>query len=142
VAPAIVTPEKTILIVDDSPLSLEYARRGLSTLGFRVVTRGNAIGTAAAVLREKPAVVLLDVTMPTLNGVEVCQSIRDSSAVHDTVVLLYSDRPEMELVRLTRECRANGYVVKGAGMGSLIAAVKAWVGDHELPPPITPRKEI
>ena len=59
------------MVVDDSELVCRALSRALGAEGFEVVTRLNPIGTGAAIARERPDVVLLDVSMPALDGAEV-----------------------------------------------------------------------
>ncbi|MBX3274638.1 MAG: response regulator [Sandaracinaceae bacterium] len=101
-----------VMVIDDSELVLSVVRSFLSSVGHDVVTRSMAVGTRAAVLREQPDVVLLDVNMPLLDGAEVCASIRAHEGIRETRVLLHSDRPEPELRELARASRADGYLCK------------------------------
>src|SRR5690242_20012919 len=59
---------KTILVVDDSPVVLELTGSALEGAGYKVVLRSRGEGTVAAVLQERPDLVLLDVNMPRLSG--------------------------------------------------------------------------
>lgn len=101
-----------VIVIDDSELILSVVRSFLTSAGHEVVTRAMAVGTRAAVLRETPDVVLLDVNMPLLDGPEICASIRAHGGMRSTRVLLHSDRPESELRELARDCGADGYLCK------------------------------
>ncbi len=101
-----------VMVIDDSELVLSVVRSFLSSAGHNVVTRAMAVGTRAAVLRERPDVVLLDVNMPLLDGGEVCASIRQHEMMRDTRILLHSDQPEARLRKLAEECGADGYLCK------------------------------
>ena len=59
---------RTILVIDDNAVVLEVTRSTLEHAGFRVVTRDRASGAIAAVLQERPDLVLLDVNMPNMTG--------------------------------------------------------------------------
>ena len=101
-----------VMVIDDSPLVLELVRSFLHSAGHEVITREMAVGTRAAVLRERPDMVLLDINMPLLNGVDICRAIREHSLIGSTYIILHSDRPEGELARLAKQCGANGYIRK------------------------------
>jgi len=101
-----------VIVIDDSELVLSVVRSFLSSAGHTVLTRAMAVGTRAAVLRERPDVVLLDVHMPLLDGVEICASIRAHPSMASTRVFLHSDRPEAELAALVDRCGADGYLCK------------------------------
>jgi DNA-binding response OmpR family regulator len=112
-----------IMIVDDSPLILEALSASLRAAGYEVSTRSVAIGTGAAILRERPALVLMDVSMPLLSGAEISESLRASTSSHDSVIVLYSDRPESELDTLSRQCGAAGFIRKSASQRELLAEI-------------------
>jgi CheY-like chemotaxis protein len=112
-----------IMIVDDSPLVLEAIGQTLRSAGYEVIARSIAIGTGAAILREKPALVLLDVSMPLLSGPEISGSLRASQAGAGTLIVLFSDRPSTELESLVRQCGAAGYVSKAARAEELLAEI-------------------
>jgi DNA-binding response OmpR family regulator len=101
-----------VMVIDDSELVLSVVRSFLTSAGHTVVTRSMALGTRAAVLRERPDVILLDVNMPLLDGAEICASIRTHSQMRDSYVLLHSDRPEEELRALAARSGADGYLCK------------------------------
>ena len=95
-----------ILIADDEPnilISLEYL---LVREGFRVSVARDGEEAMAAILRDKPALVLLDVMMPKKSGLEVCQELRANDATRDTLVLM-----------LTAKGRETD-VAKGLGSGA------------------------
>jgi len=99
-----------VLIVDDDPTSIEILEMALRERGHRVLTRTEAIGTSTVILREKPAVVVMDVDMPALNGNRIITMIRKK--VPDTAFVLCSGLPLPELQKLARECGAQA-VSKG-----------------------------
>ena len=74
------TPDKTILIVDDEPAVREalaaFFEDHYGPRGYRVVTAGDGAEALAAVRRRRPALVLLDIDMPGMNGVEALRGVR------------------------------------------------------------------
>src|SRR5262249_26271874 len=67
------TRRMRFMVVDDDPVVLEVTRERLSFMGYDVIVRESALGTSAAILRERPDVVLLDVNMPSLSGEQLAQ---------------------------------------------------------------------
>ncbi|AKF07308.1 response regulator [Sandaracinus amylolyticus] len=116
-----------IMIVDDSPLIIEVVGSVLRGAGYEVVARSVAVGASAAILRERPALVLMDVSMPLVTGTEISQSLRGSRTTHDSVIVLHSDRPADELVTLVKECGADGFVRKTGNPRELLAEVSRWL---------------
>jgi len=111
-----------VMVIDDSSLVLSVVRSFLESAGHEVVTRTEALGTRAAVLRERPDVVLLDVGMPMLDGDEICASIRAHPTMRNACVLLYSSRSEDELREVAERAGADGYLCKTDDRRTFLAA--------------------
>ncbi len=110
-----------MLIVDDDPTSIEILETALRERGHRVLTRTEAIGTSTVILREKPAVVLMDVDMPALNGNRIINMIRKK--VPDTAFVLCSGLPQAELEKLARECGAQS--VRKGDLRAIVQVVES-----------------
>ena len=72
-------PEK-ILVVDDTPVNVKLLADLLAVKGYAVVTAASGVEALAAVEKEQPALVLLDVMMPGMSGYDVCRKIRQNAA--------------------------------------------------------------
>lgn len=116
-----------IMLVDDSELVLEVVGTTLRQAGYEVVTRSLPVGAGAQILREKPDLVLLDVSMPLMSGAEISESIRKSALARGTCIVLHSDRPSAELADLSERCGADGYIRKSADPAHLLADVEHWL---------------
>jgi DNA-binding response OmpR family regulator len=114
----------TIMVIDDSRSVLEATRHALEAWGFRVVTVEGAIGASAKMMEADPQVVLLDVTMPGLNGNQLVPMLRKNPKLQHTRFLLYSSKPATELEELARRCGADGFVCKTADALALVASVR------------------
>lgn len=120
-----------ILVVDDHPI----VRQGLKTLleghsGWQVV--GEASDGAEALEKAKdltPDVMVLDVTMPRMNGLEACRLLRRQSPGLEVLFVTQHDSPQM--MREALEAGARGYVVKSNAARDLLAAVEA-VSQHRV----------
>jgi DNA-binding NarL/FixJ family response regulator len=120
-----------ILLVDDHPI----VRQGLKTLlegrtGWEVV--GEASDGAEAVEKAKnlsPDVMVLDVTMPKMNGLDACRVIRRLSPELEILFVTQHDSPQM--MREALEAGARGYVVKSNAARDLLEAVEA-VSQHRV----------
>lgn len=111
-----------ILVVDDEPPIVELVTGYLEREGWSVTSAGDGRDALAAVERFDPDVVVLDVMLPGLDGVEVCRQIRTFS---DTYVLMLTARSEEidRIVGLT--VGADDYLVKPFSPRELVARVKA-----------------
>lgn len=118
-----------ILIVDDSAAVLEATRLQLVAAGFEVVTQPRALGTLPLILKEQPDVILLDVTMPMLDGTKLCSMIKNEKcmgASGSIPLLLHSSLPETELLRLNQQFGADGFIHKNWPWPRKIEALKRW----------------
>lgn len=116
-----------IMLIDDSELVLDVVGATLRDAGYDVVTRSVPIGAGAHIVRERPDVVLLDVSMPLMSGAEISGAVRKSSLARGICILLHSDRAAPELAELVERCGANGYIRKGSDPARLVAEVQGWV---------------
>ncbi|MCC6626708.1 MAG: response regulator transcription factor [Chloroflexi bacterium] len=83
-----------ILVIDDDPVAVRLALLTLEPLGCRVVVVGRGDGVAAALEVERPAVVVLDLMLPDMHGLEVCRAVRAHSLVPIIVVTVVSSHRE------------------------------------------------
>ncbi len=116
-----------IMLIDDSELVLDVVGATLRDAGYDVVLRSVPIGAGAHIIRERPDLVLLDVSMPLMSGGEISQSVRRSTLDRGTCVVLHSDRPGAELAELVQRCGADGYIQKGSDPARLVSEVQGWI---------------
>ena len=111
-----------ILVVDDEPPILELVRGYLEREGFTVHTVGDGLAAVEQVRTDKPDVVVLDLMLPGIDGIEVCRQIRTFS---DAYVLMLTARAE-EIDRIVGlSVGADDYLVKPFSPRELVARVKA-----------------
>ncbi|MBI2932577.1 MAG: response regulator [Planctomycetes bacterium] len=79
-----------VLVVDDDPIELKLLQISLETLGFRVVTAANGEDALRLAMRQRPAVVVMDVLMPGIDGFNLCQKIRKDPRLNGLPVILIS----------------------------------------------------
>jgi two-component system chemotaxis sensor kinase CheA len=103
---------KRVMVVDDDPVSAQVVSAILSSQGYEVSVRGEALGTLAAVAHERPDVVILDVHMPGLSGGSLARLL-STRVGHVPRVILHSSRPSEELRQLASESSAVGAIEKG-----------------------------
>ncbi len=97
-------PDK-ILIVDDDESTVEVLSHRLSTQGFQpLAAHTGGIGLDRA-RRERPSLILLDLTLPDTDGLDICEALVDSTETWDIPVIVVTGRDEPDIVR---RCRAAG----------------------------------
>jgi two-component system KDP operon response regulator KdpE len=116
------TVEPLIVAVDDEPGILRLIKLELSSQGFRVVTASNGEDALAIVEHQRPDVVVLDIIMPDMSGLEVMRRIRERTNI-PIILLTARDRDEDKIRGL--EFGADDYLVKPFNPEELSARVRA-----------------
>lgn len=124
-----------ILIVDDEPSILQLSRMYLEREGFRVTSAQDGEAALSAVERLHPALVVLDVMLPKLDGFEVCRRLRASQS--DIPILMLTARSEDIDKILGLELGADDYLTKPFNPRELTARVRAILRRSERKPPLT-----
>ena len=113
---------RTILVVDDEPTLRETLVDALESDGFRVVSAADGREALLKFRAERPDLILLDLMLPELSGVEVCRIIRAESGV--PIVMLTAKDSELDKV-VGLELGADDYVTKPFSLRELSARVRA-----------------
>jgi len=116
-------PSPLVLVVDDDDAIREALERALRAEGFAVVTAPGGRAALESVARRVPAAVVLDVTMPDLNGRTVCARLRADGI--RTPILILSARDEVEDRIAGLQAGADDYLVKPFAVEELIARLWA-----------------
>jgi two-component system, OmpR family, response regulator len=118
---------KTVLVVDDSEVVLALTKVALEKAGYRVVTRDRPSGSVAAILRDKPDIVLLDVNMPSLAGDVIAKILVRAMKNPDTLILLHSSM-SIDTLRLKAVATgAHGYIQKTENATELVRRIEWWL---------------
>jgi DNA-binding response OmpR family regulator len=112
----------TILVVDDEPNIADLVELYLRRDGYRVVKAASGEEVAGAVTSHRPRLVVLDVGLPDIDGLEVCRRLRRTSSI--PVIFLTARDTEIDRV-LGLELGADDYVTKPFSPPELVARVKA-----------------
>lgn len=145
----IIMPQlKTILLVEDSPNDAELTMKALKSNNLAnsiVLVRDGvealdylyARGSFAQRPKGNPAVVILDIKLPKINGIEVLRTIKGDDSLKSTpVVMLTSSREEKDLIT-SYDLGANAFVVKPVDFSAFLRAVKEigcfWAIINEAP---------
>jgi DNA-binding response OmpR family regulator len=118
----------TVLVADDDPDIIRFVEVNLRLEGFRVETARDGAQALEKALDLQPALVLLDVRMPLINGFDVCARLRaDDRGAAIPVILLTANLPVGADHQRAREVGADDFVVKPFDPGDLMARVRALV---------------
>jgi DNA-binding response OmpR family regulator len=112
-----------ILLVDDEPSIIELSRMYLEREGFRIHAVKDGQAALEAVSRDRPALIVLDVMLPKLDGFEVCRRLR---AMNDPAAILMLTARDEDIDKiLGLELGADDYLTKPFNPRELVARVKA-----------------
>jgi two-component system sensor histidine kinase/response regulator len=113
------------LIVDDDPTSARLVRKYLQRAGHDVVTRADGRSGLERALSDPPDIIILDVMMPGLDGLEVCRALRSVEATRDLPVIFLSARSDLGDRVAGLDQGAVDYLVKPFAPEELLARVRA-----------------
>lgn len=114
-----------ILIVDDEKDIIEFLRYNFEREGFRVLAALNGQEGKEIAIKEKPDLIILDIMMPDLDGVELCKDLREMPEFDDTLIVFLSARGEDYSQITGFEVGADDYITKPVRPRVLIARIKA-----------------
>jgi DNA-binding response OmpR family regulator len=122
---------QTILIVEDDDLIVESVRYGLEHEGYRVLAAYDGANGLAMARAEAPDLVLMDVMMPVMDGLQACRTLRNESTV--PIIMLTARGDELDRV-VGLELGADDYVVKPFSMRELVARIRAQLRRIDMQP--------
>ncbi len=123
--------KKTILLVDDDPDILMVLKGNLELSGYRVLTAGTAKEALEICERKEAELVVLDLVLPDMDGIQVCCRIRETDESLPIIMLTARDSVVDKVLGL--ECGADDYVVKPFDFLELQARIKACLRRRETP---------
>jgi len=113
---------ETILVVDDEPKIVQLARDYLEKSGFKVLSSGDGQQALAITRQEYPDLIVLDLMLPGMDGLDVCRAIRRES---DVPIIMLTARAEETDQLIGLELGADDYITKPFSPRALVARVRA-----------------
>lgn len=114
-----------ILVVEDEPDIREILEYNLAREGFRVIACGDGAQGVDAARREAPALILLDLMLPGIDGVEACRLLKQDPITSDIPVIMVTAKSEESDVVLGLGVGADDYIAKPFSPKELVARVRA-----------------
>ncbi len=115
----------TILLVDDEPDILEIIRYNLTSEGYTVKTAENGLEAIEQAKNVRPQLIIMDVMMPKMDGIEACEKIRNIPELSETVITFLTARGEDYSQMAGFEAGADDYITKPIKPKVLVSKVKA-----------------
>src|SRR5690606_35562372 len=114
-----------ILLVDDEPDILEIVRYNLSAEGYSVITAENGAQAVKLARKKRPQLIILDVMMPEMDGIEACEQIRKIPELNETIITFLTARGEDYSQMAGFDAGADDYITKPIKPKVLVSKVKA-----------------
>jgi CheY-like chemotaxis protein len=119
---------KKILLVDDSATVLMMERMILATERFEIVTACNGEEAQVRARVEQPDLILMDVVMPKMNGLQACKALREDPATKHIPIILVTTRSEAETMAQDYANGCSAYVTKPVNSAELLSKVRSVLG--------------
>lgn len=117
--------EKHILIVEDEPDILEAMAEAITQAGFTVSTAKNGSAGLKMALEEKPDLILSDIVMPTMDGHEMLQKLREDSWGKSVKVIMLTAMDDVENIGTAHTSNITDYIIKShSSLDEIVAKVK------------------
>lgn len=117
--------DEKVLIVDDEEHIVELLQFNLVNAGYKVITANNGLDALKKVKENKPDLLLLDLMLPGMDGLDVCKEIkRDKETSKTSIIMLTAKSEELDKI-LGLELGADDYITKPFSIMELLARVKA-----------------
>jgi len=114
-----------ILLVDDEPDILEIVGYNLSSEGYQVITADNGVKAVKLAQKHKPHLIILDVMMPEMDGIEACEQIRKLPDLEHAIISFLTARGEDYSQMAGFDAGADDYITKPIKPKVLVSKVKA-----------------
>ncbi|VXB25159.1 Phosphate regulon transcriptional regulatory protein PhoB [Flavobacterium sp. 9AF] len=117
--------EIKILLVDDEPDILEIVGYNLSQEGYQIITASNGKEAITKAKKELPHLIIMDVMMPEMDGIEACENIRKYPELENTIITFLTARSEDYSQVAGFDAGADDYIAKPIKPKILVSKVKA-----------------
>jgi len=120
-----------ILIVDDEPDLVQTLRDRLEMNGYDIVTANNGKEGLEKAVQEKPNIILLDVIMPVMDGLEMLEALRKHPECKDCAIIMLTARSQRQDIVRAKVCGIQDYVVKPFDLSELVEKIESIVEHHK-----------
>jgi two-component system alkaline phosphatase synthesis response regulator PhoP len=120
---------KTILLVDDSATARMRSRMIFASMKqYEFLSAGDGKEGVEMALEKKPDLILMDVEMPRMNGIEACRALRENAATRRIPIVLLTMRSEDSAVQKGFDGGCTEYLAKPVSEEKLVAVLKKYLG--------------
>jgi CheY-like chemotaxis protein len=120
---------KKVLVVDDSMSAVLWQKLVLRQEAYDVVTASDGEAAVAAAIAERPDLIIMDVVMPGMDGLEASRRIRATPATQHVPIIMTTTREKLANVEATAEAAAADFLMKPIERAALLEKVGGYLGD-------------
>ncbi|HLD30200.1 MAG TPA: response regulator [bacterium] len=113
-----------ILIIDDASELVSGIRSALETFGFRIFTASDGREGIRKAIEELPDLILLDIYMPEMDGIEVCQRLKENAPTASIPVVMFTTESDLYAKSELEKLGAVGYIEKPFEIRKLVRQIK------------------
>ena len=121
-----------ILIVDDEPDLVQTLQDRLEMNGYNIITAGNGKEGLEKAIQEKPDIVLLDVIMPIMDGLEMLEALRKNPECKSCAVIMLTARSQRQDIVQAKACGIEDYIVKPFNLSEMIEKIENVLERHKV----------
>jgi len=132
---------RKILVVDDEAVLVETIAYNLEQAGYQVMTAGDGVSALEAAHSESPDLIILDIMLPGMDGLEICRQLRREDATATVPIIMLTAKGEEIDKVVGLEVGADDYVTKPFGRRELLARVRALLRRADYPVPISEERQ-
>jgi CheY-like chemotaxis protein len=118
---------KSILLVDDTETILLFEQMMLKRTGYQLRTAKSGTLALAEVAKGAPDLILLDIMMPDLDGIETCRRLKENPETAHIPIVMVTTKGEQPMVDRAFEAGCNDFITKPLDLTELMAKVRAYL---------------
>lgn len=118
-------PRARILIADDNPDNLEIFQARLAVNNYEILTAADGEEALAAARNQQPDLILLDIMMPKMDGIDVCRLLKADASLPFMPIIMVTAKTDTQDIVTALDAGADEYLTKPVDHGALVARVKS-----------------
>ena len=123
---------KRILIIDDQPFMIKLLRYNLKKNGYDIVTETDGLKALERVADIAPSLIILDVRMPKISGLELCSRFREMESLQNVPIIILTGQMHDDIETKTKEAGATDFMTKPFSPMELLATVRKYLADEDV----------
>ena len=124
--------KKRILVVEDSPAISEMVKDSLAGAGYEVFVANNGFEALRDLEEILPDLIITDIMMPKVDGLELCQAMKNRLETRDIPFIIFSSRIDEETIEKGREIGARYFIAKPFEMETLLDRVQKVFAEQQV----------